>query len=213
MDNNDNYSYLKFTYNNPVEDMHLVKGLNIDGTINIKYSLYALKQKLMENVKYIDKLLEVSNQINNILIDGEDILVTIESDTVKKSMLALKLITLDSNVDEQNLNEQIYQELYEQNEETNTDRCKKIMNLSNMNRLKPLFTNEQREDSESENEIISDDKNFDAIAETYYTYINSNRHKYYEKSETDKNEEFETDENEYPFDDEYESDDNIIIRY
>ena len=171
---------INFTYKSPNEDMALVMGFNPDGTVNVKYTLMALRDLLIENTNKINKLIEKHYAITDILpIEYGNIEIITNSPDIVQSLVDEQILTtkLDSSDNEDS---DFDGSNFSDDDETNQERLHLINNLVNQNEINSIFNQNEIEsesdtDSESESdEIIDDDDNKHSIITKYKKMISEN---------------------------------------
>jgi hypothetical protein len=162
-------SYINFTYKSPHEDVESVMGHNPDGSVNIKYTLLALRDLLTHNLNIVNKLLEKNDDIFDINPIGYGI-VSIDANTItKESLLNANILIKQPNVLE---NEEILDDIYiSDEEETNQNRLGIINNLVNLNDTHASNINTTDSDTDSD-DIIDDKINTRSIVDKYLNIIN-----------------------------------------
>jgi hypothetical protein len=169
--------YVNFSYSSPNNDIEECTGLNFDGSININYTLKSMRNKLMENVDLLNKLIEnYSKSISGIYAAGyNDVAISVDSKKAIDEMLKLKLIrTTKSEFDDIDnafgLSDRSSDS--ESDEETHTSRLRMINNLVRTGESQNINSNS---DSESESsDYIEDAENMMSILCKYNDLINKN---------------------------------------
>ncbi len=183
--------YINFTYKSPHEDVETVMGHNPDGSVNVKYTLLALRDLLTYNLDIINKLLEKSSEISDINPLGYAIVgININNHATKENFLNANILVKQPDVLEE---EELLNNIYlSDEEETNQNRLDMIKNLVNSNDIN-TFTNKSDTDSDTDSDdVIDDRKNTKSIIDKYLCIINE------KDSEDDisENEYLSTEENE-----------------
>jgi hypothetical protein len=173
---------INFTYKSPHEDTESVMGFNPDGSVNIKYTLMALRDMLVHNVNIMNKLIEKYDVITDIIPIGYGVVgISTNYPSVVQTLVDNNILT--KNPDDLEDEETIMNELnFLDDEETNQDRLNFINNLTNQNDATDatdIFgnndNNKSGSDSGSESDdIIRDDKNTKSILNKYIDIINEN---------------------------------------
>jgi len=163
-------SCLNLTYKSPYEDMEDSIGLNPDKTININFTLLSLKNKLLENINTIDKLLEHSDYIDNIILIDNDIIEIKIDDQITYNQLINNGILIENNYDsDTDSTDDFTAENYDfgSPRETNHDRLNTINNLVRQDNNYPDNSSDSDSNSSNSNEDITDDKNMIYITNKY----------------------------------------------
>ena len=164
---------INFTYRSPHEDTETVMGFNSDGTVNVKYTLMALRDMLVHNTNIINKLIEKHDIITDIVPIGYGYVgvstnyPSIAQTLVELNVLAKKIDDLENEeagIDEFNFSD---------DEETNQERLNSVNNLINQNDTNCIFNNNDSEtNSKSESDdIIDDEHNTNSILSKYINII------------------------------------------
>lgn len=158
---------INLSYQSPSEDFDRLMGYNVDGTINVKFSLLNLKDLLLQNIYIIDSILEVSEHIINIIpTEDGSIDITIDSKEIAKKLMDNDIIKQNNN----NILTPINNEVTDySDEETNMDRLRMIDNLVNIDKVPELesISSDSEYESESDN-IIKDYRNMYSIVNKYF---------------------------------------------
>ena len=122
-------------------------GLNPDGNINVKYTLMALRNKLMENVEMLNKLLEKTDYITGIFAtDYDSVAICVSSQEEMDDMLKNDLIRNEIIDEEPEEDDEISSE---SDNETHSDRLRMMKNL--------IFSSESKQMSDSDDESSEND--------------------------------------------------------
>jgi len=149
MENWSEIKYVNFTYSSPNNDIETCTGLNPDGGINIKYTLTSMRDKLMENVQLLNKLLEKSDHITGLYAAEYDaVAICISSEEEMENMFKNNLIR-DAKIDDVSESENESDIGSESDNETHSDRLRMMKNL--------IFSSESKHMSDSDEESSDDD--------------------------------------------------------
>ncbi|XWV24776.1 hypothetical protein QJ856_gp1007 [Tupanvirus deep ocean] len=166
-------SCINFTYKSPHQDVESVMGFNSDGSVNIKYTLISLRNLLHHNINLINKLIEKSENITNIIPIGYGVVgVNVNSPTLTQDLIDENVLTKLSETMEDEV--EIGEFNFSDEEETNQDRLNVVNNLTNHNDTNNIFNNDLTDsDTDSEtDDIIDDEKNTKSILSKYIGIIN-----------------------------------------
>jgi hypothetical protein len=142
-----NHQYIiNFTYKNPSLDFFSQTGTYPNGEIINEYTLRQMKNKLQENIDLIDKLIMHSSKIESIYSIDDELAVNLNCDA--SFLLDEKVLR---PVVEQKSIEMIDQE------ESNYERKKKVLNLINDTELVIFRNDEAYYDSNDEEEVVIHD--------------------------------------------------------
>ncbi|XWV26017.1 hypothetical protein QJ857_gp1063 [Tupanvirus soda lake] len=184
-------SCINFTYKSPHQDIESVMGFNSDGSVNIKYTLISLRNLLSHNINILNKLIEKSENITNIIPIGYGVVgINIDSPTITQYLLDENILTkMSENMEDE---VEIGEFNFSDDEETNQDRLNIVNNLTNHNDTNNIFDNDLSEsDSDSESDdIIDDEKNTKSILSKYIGIINERNS---DESEEEENSQDESD--------------------
>jgi len=141
--------HLNLTYKNPVDDFQDSLSYYENGTINIKYTLVALRDKLGENIQRLDRLIEMADDVSCIMSDEDSIIICIDDEEKKDQLQKEKIIrAMDPPIEESESDS-------DPEYETHTERLRKANNLlsSGWNR----YTDRYGSDSDSESSEVAED--------------------------------------------------------
>ena len=121
---------------------------NSDQTINVKYTLSAIKEKLYDDIKSINKLLEYSKKIENMIVDAESetIIVEIYDATTIEELVGGGILGEEYND-------------FSDSDDTEKDRLQMLTNIittSDLNNKNAKFESDSGSDSVSE-ELFDED--------------------------------------------------------
>jgi hypothetical protein len=164
---------INLTYKSPEEDIGNSIGFNPDGSVNVKYTLLSLRELLTQNLSVINKLIEKTDNISDIIPIAYGMVgIKINSPTVLKNLL-------DNNIlieHVENTEEPIIDELnFSEEEETNQERLNMINNLTNQNDSQIIFNKDIESDTDTDSEtddILDDGPNTKSILDKYIGVIN-----------------------------------------
>lgn len=167
-----NSSYINFTYKSPHEDVESVIGHNPDGSVNIKYTLLALRDLLAHNISIVNKLLDKNIDITDINPLGYNIVsINVSNQITKENLLNENILIKQPNVLEE---EELLDDIYlSDEEETNQNRFKLINNLVNTKDINILNNDNDNTESDTDSDDLIDDiKNTKSIVDKYLNIIN-----------------------------------------
>lgn len=170
--------YINFTYKSPHQDIDSVTGINSDGSVNVKYTLLALRELLSNNLIIINKLIDKSNNITNISPVGYGVIsINIDSPIVTQNLIENNIIKKTIEKMEDDVAENYF--VFSDEEETNNDRLNIVKNLVTQNDVDDIFDNNNN-DSESDynsesDDLIGDDNNTKSILDKYIDIINEKK--------------------------------------
>lgn len=181
---------INFTYQSPCEDMELLKGINPDNSLNIKYTLISQRNMLQHNIDLLNKLIDNCNVISNLAsTEYNTVRIEIDSPLHAKELVELDIIKKLSN-DNDSENETDNIDFFDQNQETNQDRLAMINNLVNQNDNNSIFDDTCDSDSldnssNSDPGTIDDEDNIKLLI-SKYTAIMKLQRKLDESDESDE---------------------------
>jgi len=167
---------INLTYTSPTDDMESCMGINPDETINVSYTLIAMRNLLTENIERLNNLIEISSAITDLNINDAD-LITItlnDQDIIKylkeSSVIQVKQENNDVTNDDDDpmvasVRGEEEEDFQSDNEETHNDRLKKIQNMVKLNQ--PFNTPgdiESNSQSHSQSNSSDDDVTDDIIS-------------------------------------------------
>jgi hypothetical protein len=177
------HHYLNLTYESPCQDFAKNIGFNPDSSLNISYTLGAMRELLRQNVQLLDCLLENPNLISGIEpIGTKNISIFFKDNTQLKEMIEKGIVRLatggsgqlnesnelneldesDNSADEPT--EEIPEDmLNDMPTETHTDRLNRIQNLFGLD-----FADS---DYSSDSDMISDTMREKYLCEKYYDLL------------------------------------------
>lgn len=124
---------------------------NLDESVNIKYTLSGIKEKLLNDIKVIDKLLSVTKNIESIEYQNENIGININNNDLKQKLLESNIITDLSHADED-------YNIYNVIDESSSTKLNKILQLTSLD----------NNDSDNEDfKLIYDEKSFRDLQSHY----------------------------------------------
>lgn len=167
--------YINLSYKSPYEDIEQLMGFNPNGTTNVKFTLLALHNHLMENISVVNKLLENVENITDILPLGFNIIeIKINSQIVLKKLLENGCLTQkDINIEsEETIDNNL--SFSDDDKETNNDRLSMINNISNTDNFKHIFDENSDPENSNSNDLIDDEKNIKNILTKYANIMNQN---------------------------------------
>lgn len=157
---------INFSYSSPADDIQTVTGINADGSVNIKFTLLALKKLLLENVAMIDELVENADDIKDMTSVAYGC-VGIKTDCVEK-LLQKNLIREVGSESDDDLN--MSELRFLDDVETNYSKYSAVKNVTN---IKKIVDDEDESDMSSDDEkddnAITDDNNMGKILTKYNT--------------------------------------------
>jgi hypothetical protein len=166
--------HINLTYKSPAQDLVQCAGYNPDGSINIRYTLIALRNMLRQNVEILSQLVDFADEIDDmscldlpIVQHNSLINVQISSQLVIDQLLEKCLVVNRAN-------SEIFIMPTEDSIETNNDRLNKIYNLTNdlepnllSNRMISSHFLSSESNSEAEDDLIGDIENRKLIIDKY----------------------------------------------
>lgn len=119
---------INFTYKSPDEDFLCHSGFNSNGSINIKYTLTAMRDKLLQNVEIIEKLLEKHDQISDLTSIGYGLIrIEIKDQNHIESLRDGGLIKNFTDIQNENQDDSL--DIFQEDIETNQERLSMITNF------------------------------------------------------------------------------------
>lgn len=189
---------INLTYKSPHEDVENCMGLNSDGTVNSKFTLLSLKNLLTHNLDTINKLLEKSENITNIIPIGYDIVeIKINSPNVLKNLMDDNIVIKRDNIND--TDEINPGDIYFSDEETNEERLNMINNLVNQSETQSIFnknTDSETEFDSDNDDIIEDEKNSKSILNKYVNIIDERNSESDDNNDNNDNPSFESESDE-----------------
>lgn len=164
-------AFINFTYESPYKDIEKYGGFYPDGSINVKYTLLAMRNLLQDNIDVINKLLDKSDNIVGIVpYDNGSVEIKTNSTEVLENFAndnIIKLVGASDIVPDYEISE------------TNQDRLNMVNNMVSLNDILDLDTNDNSDSSDgssngSENSacnIIFDDNNLNLLIDKYKNSI------------------------------------------
>lgn len=167
-----NVSCINFTYKSPTDDISDSMGVNSDGTLNIKYTLVTLRNLLLENINIVNKLLDNSDNITDIIpINYNTIVININDNEVKKNLYENNIIVPNLESENSDTDSEEYPFMEETIEETNYERYQMINHATNHDQissnLKIVQSDSDIESDSDMDELICDEFNIKSIVEKY----------------------------------------------
>lgn len=163
--------YINFSYKTPSSDIEDCTGLNSDGSVNIKYTLMTLRDKLMENVEILNKLLEKSDSVSGVYAVGYDtVAICINSKKEADDMMNLKLIRDTKNEIEDDEYENSTDD--ESDHETHSDRLRMMSNLIVSSQSQNDILSDT--DTETESDVMDDIESAMSIICKYNNFVEDN---------------------------------------
>lgn len=177
--------FINFTYKSPHEDIENLLGFNVDGSVNVKYTLTMLRNLLLHNVDIVNKLLKNIDHISDIQSIGYGIIsAKITSSDILQNLVDENI--LRENIKELNDSEININEInFIDDTETNNHRLELINNLINDNDFQDEISNHSESDSES-SDIICDNDSKRYIIKKYTDLIEENENNYYHDQDLDE---------------------------
>lgn len=123
-------SFLNLTYKSPARDVDDNMNYNSDGTINVKFTMFSLKNILLENISKIDTILRNIDNITDINIINNSIEIVLNNSDVEKNLIDANILTNGINEDDTDYLMDIETEI-----ETNSDRLQMLRLLTSQNIL------------------------------------------------------------------------------
>ena len=165
-------SFINLTYTSPSEDIENFLSINPDGSINAKFTLLSMKGLLSKNLAIINKLIDESDHIIDIIPINYN-LVEIKIDSTEKVNELIENETLINNPD--TFSDEQNEEFGFDNLETNQDRYNMIKNLINYHDMENIFDEKSSCESDTDSDddaIISDKRNYLSVLNKYSMLIN-----------------------------------------
>jgi len=160
--------YINFTYKNPDYDFKDATSLYENGDVNVKYTLMVLRDKLNENLQRINKLIDVSENIDGLLQDHEGVIVWAQ-DGIREQLHKDGVIRGASQNPESDSDSSSEEEV---NHETHSERLRMINNMLNTG-----WNRYSDRDSESETEssdVVEDIFGAMTLVDYYDHFVDEN---------------------------------------
>ena len=143
---------INFTYESPHTDMVKNVGFNPDSSINIKYTLNAMRNNLLRNIDTLDELLRECSSITKIeLTDKYKVAVTINDSDVVTRLLEKK---------------NLYKEI-----DINNSESESVSETESESETESDSESESNSSIESFDDILSDDLQIEYIAKKYHDFL------------------------------------------
>jgi len=100
-------------------------GYNADETINVKFTLNAVKNMLLQNVRYCDKLIDFAQSISTLHVTDDNMEIVINSDSIVQELKSTNtILSNDDDSDSDNDNDAMgellnHMQIYQHDEDVN----------------------------------------------------------------------------------------------
>lgn len=138
-------SSLNLDYETPLRDIRRVCGYHTDGSVNVQFSLKALRNMLQENINKLDKLIEHQDQIRDIYWLEDKIGISFNSDSIKEQMIHQNVLINEEDIEEP---------VFSDDEETNQQRYRMINNIVNQTQIPDILSSDSDSDESDTDDII-----------------------------------------------------------
>lgn len=176
-------TFINLSYRSPYEDIEQSLGFNPNGTINVKFTLMALRDHLAKNLETINKLLDSAENITDIIPSGFNLIeIKTNSESVLKELIDNNILTQNTlNINsEENTDDNF--SISDEDKETNNDRLAMINNLTNVGDSKFIFGDDSDPEKSGSDDLIDDEKNIKNILSKFANIAKQNN-----DSESDEN--------------------------
>ena len=162
---------LNLKFDSLVNELEESSGFNSDGTMNIPYTLERLRDKLEHVIDVVNTLLSKEDQIIDMDPYGVNRIqiITKTPETMQELIRngTVYTETLSNGFPEENIEDVIIEEP-DVNEETHSERKKRVLNLCNTDNS---TAHSDESDESDEDLILQDEKNLKTITELYKTLL------------------------------------------